>query len=50
MHTLVSPKEVGNEDFLSPSRDVALPPLPENVLSAVGSPAKPVVIKRGIFG
>jgi hypothetical protein len=46
---LTSPQEIGNEDFLTPSRDVALPSLPENVLSAVGCQAKPVMIKKSIF-
>jgi hypothetical protein len=46
---LTSPQEISNEDFLTPSRDVVLPPLPENVLSAVGSQVKPVMIKKSIF-
>ncbi|MDR1226816.1 MAG: hypothetical protein LBK47_07970 [Prevotellaceae bacterium] len=46
---LASPQDISDEDFLSPSRDIVLPSLPENVLSAVGSIAKPVMIKRNVF-
>jgi hypothetical protein len=52
MHCIVhltSPQEISDEDFLSPSRNIVLPSLPENVLSAVGSIAKQVVIKKNIF-
>jgi hypothetical protein len=46
---LTSPQDISDDDFLAPSRDIVLPSLPENVLSAIGSQAKPVAIKRTIF-
>ncbi|MDR2814430.1 MAG: hypothetical protein LBB79_07235 [Prevotellaceae bacterium] len=42
-------QDVSDGDFLSPSRDIMLPPLPQNVLAVIGSQPKPVVIKKGIF-
>jgi hypothetical protein len=46
---LTSPQEISDEDFLSPSRDVMLPSLSENVLNVIGSQVKPVVIKKSVF-
>jgi hypothetical protein len=46
---LATPQEISDEDFLNPSRDVALPSLHANVLEVVGSAEKPVMIKKSIF-
>ncbi|MDR2684864.1 MAG: hypothetical protein LBB53_05750, partial [Prevotellaceae bacterium] len=46
---LNSPSEISDEEFTNPKHDVKLPSLPENILTAIGSKAKPVLIKKNIF-
>ena len=41
--------EITDEDFESPTRNIQLPQLPENVQSAIGTNGKPVVIKKSVF-
>ncbi len=41
--------ELTDEDFTTPSRNVELPTLPQNVADAIGTQGKPVVIKKSIF-
>lgn len=41
--------EITDDDFASPSRNVGLPSIPENVSSAIGSNGRPIVIKKNIF-
>ncbi len=38
-----------DEDFASPTRSVELPEIPQNVVDAIGSNGKPVVIKKNVF-
>ncbi len=41
--------EITDGDFESPTRNVQLPDLPENVAAAIGSGGKPIVIKKSVF-
>ena len=41
--------ELTDEDFLNPTRNVALPKLPENVDNVIGANGKTVIIKKNIF-
>ena len=41
--------EITDGDFETPTRNVQLPDLPENVSTAIGSGGKPVVIKKSVF-
>jgi hypothetical protein len=47
--TLSSPHNITDNDFTNPERNVILPTLSDNTLAAIGSKAKPVLIKRTIF-
>jgi len=44
-----SVSDITDEDFDTPSRSVELPPIPQNVSSAIGADGKPVIIKKNIF-
>ena len=41
--------EITDEDFETPTRNVQLPAIPENVANAIGTNGRPVVIKRNVF-
>ena len=41
--------ELTDDDFMSPSRSVELPQIPDNVDAAIGASGKPVIIKKNIF-
>lgn len=41
--------DITDEDFSSPTRNVELPQVPENVDNALGAEGKPVIIKKNIF-
>ena len=41
--------DITDEDFDSPSRNVALPAIPNNIASALGINERPVIIKKNIF-
>lgn len=41
--------EITDEDFTEPTRNIALPKIPENVDNAIGANGKPIIIKKNIF-
>ena len=41
--------EITDEDFETPTRNVQLPAIPENVANAIGTNGRPVVIKKNVF-
>ena len=41
--------EITDEDFETPTRNVQLPAIPENVANAIGANGRPVVIKKNVF-
>ena len=41
--------EITDEDFETPTRNVQLPAIPENVANAIGTEGRPVVIKKNVF-
>lgn len=41
--------EITDEDFETPTRNVQLPAIPENVAIAIGANGRPVVIKKNVF-
>ena len=41
--------ELTNEDFITPTRNVELPQLQQNISNAIGADSKPIIIKKNIF-
>lgn len=41
--------EITDEDFISPTRSVSLPNVPQKVADAIGTGGKPIIIKKNIF-
>lgn len=41
--------EITDEDFETPTRNVQLPAIPENVANAIGTNGRPIVIKKNVF-
>lgn len=41
--------EITDEDFETPTRNVQLPAIPENVAIAIGANGRPIVIKKNVF-
>ena len=46
---LSSVAEITDKDFISPVRNIELPPLPEKTLSLIGKTVKPVLLKENIL-
>ena len=46
---LSSVAEITDKDFISPVRNIELPPLPEKTLSLIGKTVKPVLLKKNIL-
>ena len=44
-----SAMELTDDDFMNPTRNVALPALPENVSDAIGAKGRKPIIKRNVF-
>lgn len=42
-------EDITDDDFTSPTRNVELPSIPENIDNAIGANGKPVIIKKNIF-
>ena len=41
--------DLTNEDFITPTRNVELPQLQQNISNAIGADSKPIIIKKNIF-
>ncbi len=41
--------EITDEDFTSPTRNIELPAIPQNIDDAIGANGKPIVIKKNVF-